>query len=797
MSQNRQPAGEGPAPIVEDPVRAAPVMTPATPITMPYYFGAPWLPIYTGIAHSTETSILGDFKMKMQSLFRLYPLKEQQKVEILMGQLKGLALREVTSWPTEEKKTVDQILNRLATTFDTRTVSELKMHFFARKQQPGESLRGYALSLQEALRDVQQADPEEVHDKEKMLLDQFTEGARGEFVKTQLRLLRLQKPGSTFLDFKEAAIEVLGSSLTSGAVPQESIPEMPRYQENSDAQESSFKGATYPPTVKGVTVPCSKTCISDSSSELRGQLAELTRGVTEMRRDLQILKRQQALLHEEMEWCQERRPLNSSQWDVHRNREILFSNHFASQRRPIFQSCEGSGQIKREFEQPDHLNSKFMWSTRYVSQCPVVQVCINGVSMPALLDTGSQVTTIQATQFEQHWTEEQMFPSTSTLINPIASNGHCIPCKGYWEAEIQIGRTVLPQQGFIITTVQDDGLPPVIVGMNVLRNCCEELVAALQGEFQTDKLQEKQGLQPGIAKQKGRMITELSVREEHEKNKASQTMIEMPISSVQIIRKNASMLGMNNIASSSRNCEQPIQGTSFDHLQDKSQMIRHLKALLKTGKYLTKRQRQESSPELLKLLRQRERLFEKKGQLVRCSVDPNTHYRISQLVIPRQSACYVLEEYHDKSGHPGCKRMETSIWKKFFWVEMREDIKRWCRNCPTCSVRRTLLPLSLQNPLSQTSCETESQDGIEEAHKMYLQQTKVVCHRQGGKKTRACKTENHHSQLQFCTACPKDSLERVQYSSMAGGLRFPRQTFQDHILSRFQPIAPGACVNVL
>ncbi|XP_063775449.1 rho guanine nucleotide exchange factor 33 [Pseudophryne corroboree] len=130
---------------------------------------------------------------------------------------KGSALREVISWPTENKKEVDQILKRLSTTFETKTLPELKMKLYARKQQPGETLRDYALSLQETLRAIQAVDKDEVRNADEALTVQFIEGASRESVKTQLRLLKMQMPGKTFLDFKEAAITITGNQ--SGREP--------------------------------------------------------------------------------------------------------------------------------------------------------------------------------------------------------------------------------------------------------------------------------------------------------------------------------------------------------------------------------------------------------------------------------------------------------------------------------------------------------------------------------------------------------------------------------------------------
>lgn len=83
-------------------------------------------------------------------MFRLYPLTDAQKVEILMCQLKELALHELKAWSDDEKKTVD----------GWRAASMLENDAFA-------------LRLQEAMKAVQTLDPREVQQADETLIDWF------------------------------------------------------------------------------------------------------------------------------------------------------------------------------------------------------------------------------------------------------------------------------------------------------------------------------------------------------------------------------------------------------------------------------------------------------------------------------------------------------------------------------------------------------------------------------------------------------------------------------------------------
>ncbi|XP_063785579.1 uncharacterized protein LOC134933980 [Pseudophryne corroboree] len=380
-----------------------------------------------GDANKPQCTTFTEFKNKLKSMFRLYTLNEQQKVEILVGQLTGSALREVISWPTENKKEVDQILKRLSTTFETKTLPELKMKLYARKQQPGETLRDYALSLQETLRAIQAVDKDEVRNADEALTVQFIEGASRESVKTQLRLLKMQMPGKTFLDFKEAAITITGNQ--SGR--EEEYPELVDFRESSELMGATASSPERPKRVRDPVVQSSQHPSGDQIQTLRKQMEELT----ELRPD-----RTFKLQHPEGEG-------------------------------------RTSGRTSGVDPDPEQ------WRPQYIGQCPTLPVVINGVETLAMLDTGSQITTIQLSTLRRHWGEEQLLSPPPTWLQLIASNGLEISCAGYWEADIKIGATLLPKQGCLVTTTSEEKVAPIILGMNVLQRCPDELVATLRSKL--------------------------------------------------------------------------------------------------------------------------------------------------------------------------------------------------------------------------------------------------------------------------------------------------------------------------
>ncbi|XP_073418046.1 uncharacterized protein [Dendrobates tinctorius] len=255
------------------------------PLSMPYIPGAAWLPQYSGESHT-----LSEFKERLCSLFKVYPLSEDQKVNILIGQLTGAALREVKAWQATDKETVAKVLAKLRSTFDTRPAAEIKMRFFGCKQRAPDSIRDYALNLQEALRAVKQDDPDSVKEEDKLLKEQFIEGLLSSTHRGQLRILTMQTPDLNLADFKDKAIRVLQE-------PTDSRPALQRHLAITYHQETT----PFP------SIPVeadTQTLDKDPMEEL--QVQKLTKGMAALTKTVQSLQ----------EYSKEKVQLASSPEDV-------------------------------------------------------------------------------------------------------------------------------------------------------------------------------------------------------------------------------------------------------------------------------------------------------------------------------------------------------------------------------------------------------------------------------------------------------------------------------------------------
>uniref|UniRef100_A0A8B9GTI5 ribonuclease H n=1 Tax=Astyanax mexicanus TaxID=7994 RepID=A0A8B9GTI5_ASTMX len=120
---------------------------------------------------------------------------------------------------------------------------------------------------------------------------------------------------------------------------------------------------------------------------------------------------------------------------------------------------------------------------RLVGQCPVVNVVVDGVVVPSLLDTGSMVTTITESFFLSHFqprVQEQLQCCRGLRLK--AANGLDIPYSGYVELDVEVLGKLLPRMGILVVkdsgdvlTQQKKGLVPGVLGMNVLVSCYREL----------------------------------------------------------------------------------------------------------------------------------------------------------------------------------------------------------------------------------------------------------------------------------------------------------------------------------
>ena len=123
--------------------------------------------------------------------------------------------------------------------------------------------------------------------------------------------------------------------------------------------------------------------------------------------------------------------------------------------------------------------SGYKVTEQIVGNCPTTKVKLGGVELGAVIDSGSQVTTITSTCFHQ------LFPQSSLMeINWLklsAANGTNIPYTGYFECNVEVGGRDIPGRGILVTSSGSSSSCPVLLGMNVLRDLPNDILANLIG----------------------------------------------------------------------------------------------------------------------------------------------------------------------------------------------------------------------------------------------------------------------------------------------------------------------------
>ena len=101
-----------------------------------------------------------------------------------------------------------------------------------------------------------------------------------------------------------------------------------------------------------------------------------------------------------------------------------------------------------------------------------IDVVMEGVTVPSLLDTGSQVSTLSDAVFQRYFHDKVDANNlTSPFIRLVAANGLDIPYQGVVELDIKLMGTQLEKAVFFILKPSAAQTTPNIIGMNILRRC--------------------------------------------------------------------------------------------------------------------------------------------------------------------------------------------------------------------------------------------------------------------------------------------------------------------------------------
>ena len=105
----------------------------------------------------------------------------------------------------------------------------------------------------------------------------------------------------------------------------------------------------------------------------------------------------------------------------------------------------------------------------FIGQCPIINLTMEGVELQGLLDTGSQVTLMQQSMFDEHFSPAKL--GKEPLVFKLrAANGLDLPYTSYAVLDVGLENLQIPGRGVVI--VKDEHCThPLIVGMNVVSAC--------------------------------------------------------------------------------------------------------------------------------------------------------------------------------------------------------------------------------------------------------------------------------------------------------------------------------------
>ena len=164
-------------------------LTPASPLTMPWFFSAPWLPKFNG-----ERRQFGEWRAQVQAMLRAQPLSDEQQADFIFSALEGEARREVALLDAAQRNTGKHILSALKELYgETLNAAQARAAFFKCRQSPDEKVGDFILRLRECHAKWRQLDRQAAGAEDEAPLDQFVLGMKAGPVRTELqRYLRRQ-----------------------------------------------------------------------------------------------------------------------------------------------------------------------------------------------------------------------------------------------------------------------------------------------------------------------------------------------------------------------------------------------------------------------------------------------------------------------------------------------------------------------------------------------------------------------------------------------------------------------------
>lgn len=428
------------------------------------------IPKFSGKLDRVESPTLEEWIELMENHIQLKPT-EKERVNCVYNHLEGAARIEVKYLPEQERETVNGIFSILREVYGcSHSAISLQRRFYNRKQRNGESLLDYSHALMSLMDQIVQADEQVEPKSQRDLRDQFCEGVRDQSLSVRLRDKVRSNPCWTIRDARKEAVDWTAQC------------EGQSFKQKDD-YSTILVHETQAPT------PCESVDSKSSYAELKALIEAQQRQLDLLMKTLQPPKQE---------------PRAQFQFKAKKNIDGKPRCFRCEQKGHIARYCTAvlpqTTLAEREASQVDNKDmvgeqSHTTLGTRLdlisdpatmatlVSKCPVVEVKMGEIMVPALLDTGSMVTTITESFFNKnfgHLSDAQL--KECAWLDLRAGNGLELPYLGYLELDVTILGKCMPRRGVLV--VKDPADPhmrhkklqtPGVLGMNVIKGFYYEL----------------------------------------------------------------------------------------------------------------------------------------------------------------------------------------------------------------------------------------------------------------------------------------------------------------------------------
>ena len=423
---------------------------------------------FSGNPQNESEIRIEDWVEDIRSYVTARSLGKTEQVDFITAHLEGQPREEIRYRPYSVRNDPGQILETLISAFGCQYgVARLQREFFDRKQREGETLRSYSLVLLDLIDRVIKTDTRCIPNRDKWLVDQFSHNVVERNLRKHLSHLSRIRLDIPFLELRDEAMKW------------------------SEVDDEDFK----------VKVKVSKPLVHEASVEITDKIEDRLSKLTD------IVEKQQEQIKDLSE------TIKARQINPRRDVRCYNCNEQGNYASKCSKPNKKDTKKYHTYESKTGANSLTVDSCtkseappaeivdRVIGTCPSVDVVMDGVVVPCLLDTGSMVTMITESFFKENFKFAELKQSSSWLTL-LAANGLEIPYVGYIEFDMEVNGNKIPNRGVLI--VKDSAgnkSSPGIVGMNVLSQC----PSLLPNSWNTNKVSTVKNI--GFARVAGGAIT--------------------------------------------------------------------------------------------------------------------------------------------------------------------------------------------------------------------------------------------------------------------------------------------------